>query len=251
MASAGTALPGGRQLPGRAPRRQRSDRHSAVTHRDPRANANRRSVSAPARLADFSVRCRMGRSARASTLVAGQLHARTSAGISDDRVAGSVSGSVRADDPDRRCRGGQHVAGLVTQFPGQECGGFAAMDHAARPVIRPGAAGRRKLTFWPGRAGARGRGRGPRSGWGKCWVARFQIQAAPSPGIRAGGCGRHRGGGPLRPSRSRIRLRVQGGKRTSAGRGPGGPPHRCWSGSRRPLAHERYEPYLSRPYLTT
>jgi len=50
------------------------------------------------------------------------------------------------------------------------------------PVIRPGAAGRRKLTFWPGRAGARGRGRGPRSGWGKCWVARFQIQAAPSPG---------------------------------------------------------------------
>ena len=78
------------------------------------------------------MRCRTGRSARVSTLVAGQLHARTSAGISDDRVA-RLSVSVRwADDPDRRCRGGQHVAGLVTQFPGQERGGSAAMDHAAR-----------------------------------------------------------------------------------------------------------------------
>jgi hypothetical protein len=47
----------------------------------------RRSVSASARLADFSVRCRTGRSARAATLVAGQLHVRTSVGISDDRVA--------------------------------------------------------------------------------------------------------------------------------------------------------------------
>src|SRR5258708_6656942 len=33
---------------------------------------------------------------------------------------GGVSASGRTDDPDRRCRGGQYRAGLVSQFPRQE-----------------------------------------------------------------------------------------------------------------------------------
>lgn len=54
---------------------------------------------------------------------------------------GAVLLQVGADDSDRGCRGGQHVAGLVPQLPGQKSAGSAAVYHATRSGDPAGSSG--------------------------------------------------------------------------------------------------------------